>query len=74
MIKRGRYWLSTGTAAHSLAYTIPLLDDRIADLVLPRDLSSSEADKLCAIIQTLVVAPHIPAKTEPADRAGIEPA
>ena len=39
----------------TLAYTI-MLESYRAQLVLPRDLRKHEADRLCAIIQALIVA------------------
>ena len=42
------------------AYEFPLRPDCVAQLVLPGDLTKREADRLCAMIQTL----PIPTKDE----------
>lgn len=39
-----------------LGYSYPLREnDRLAELVLPRDLTTTEVERLCAFIKTLVL-------------------
>lgn len=47
----------------TVVYSLAMFDEQrtnppfMAQLVLPRDLTKEEADRLCAMIQTLVIQP-----------------
>ncbi len=58
-----RRFMSGETRVGSLCFEYPLRPDYLAQLVLPRDMTKSEADRLCALIRSLVQ----PESTEPED-------
>lgn len=41
-----------------IEHPIPLLDDTVATVILPKDLTRSEADRIKAVIDTLVLEPR----------------
>lgn len=47
--------ISAPTMRHSLALPIPLEGRYLAQLVVPIDITQAECDKLCAVLQTLVM-------------------
>lgn len=49
----------------TIVYPVAMADQFMAQLVLPRDLKQHEADRICAMIQTLVVGVKIVEESQP---------